>query len=785
MPMWGLPTKSADALIALSVFVTMGVLYYSETTSLPSYILRFLTLLPIVLTVYQYGLVSGFVISGMYSGAFLPQFIKLLIEGQSIINVLELGAFLLFLNISTYIIADTLSSLLSQRALESDVRNWEILLSKTLSSEEILEFLLQETRKMLDVEEVLLLVRIPSGSTWRAITEQTRMKLQIPSVIDTSSKRFTLVQWLILQKTPIALNDLDQIDSSLLQDSAGLKSLLAYPLKDEDDVLLGVIVLFNKRADDFDKRDLWTLAPLAAKGGTALQQAGLYAKTDRALARRVDELSMIQHTAQVLNTTLDPEVIVEQTLNCALDLCLGEIGGIVLGTERTPKFIHYEGVSGSPQHALALMTAADELTEAQILAETEEPPFLSEKSTTRVLAPIRCRGGALGGVLVERRLLDPVEAATLSALTSLTEHAATALENAQLFKDIRREKQRADRIIQSAVDGLFTVDQELRILVFNPAAENLTGWTAEDVWGRRYTEILHCKENPLNTAIETGRVVHDQRIVIQQKLGTKRVIALSAAPLLEAEGAVYGAVALFRDVTENEQLERVQHEFIAAVSHELRSPLTKMNMALEMMSDAPNSTVESDRPYLCILREQCRQLTTFADRILEVYKLERDEIDLQCAPLPVADLVSVCVEDLRATIASHNVLIDVPSDLPWVAADARAVQTVLNNLVDNAVNYAPAGTDIEVSLVANLPNYVTVRVRDHGPGIAPEHQSQVFGKFYRIDGGDAQSVYGHGLGLYIAKHLIEAMGGEIWLESDYGAGCLFAFTLPVLEGDYE
>ena len=219
-------------------------------------------------------------------------------------NILELGAFLLFLNISTYIIADTLSSMRSQRALESDVKKWEILLSKTLSSEEILDFLLQETRKMFDVEEVLLLVRSPTGSTWRGITEDARMKLQIPSVIDTSSHRFTLVQWLTLQQNPITLNGLDQPDSSLLRDRAGLRSLLVYPLKDEEDALLGMIVLFNKQAGDFDKRDLWTLAPLAAKGSTALQQAGLYAKTDQALARRVDELSIIEHTARMLNTTL-------------------------------------------------------------------------------------------------------------------------------------------------------------------------------------------------------------------------------------------------------------------------------------------------------------------------------------------------------------------------------------------------------------------------------------------------------------------------------------------------
>jgi len=125
---------------------------------------------------------------------------------------------------------------------------------------------------------------------------------------------------------------------------------------------------------------------------------------------------------------------------------------------------------------------------------------------------------------------------------------------------------------------------------------------------------------------------------------------------------------------------------------------------------------------------------------------------------------------LRSTMAS-----------PWLWADEVGTQTVLNGLIDNAVKYSPTGTSIELTVEPCGDGCITIAVQDKGPGIAPEHQSKVFDRFYRVDGSDARSVYGHGLGLSIAKQLVTAMGGEIWVESEMGKGSRFAFTLPMME----
>jgi signal transduction histidine kinase len=285
--------------------------------------------------------------------------------------------------------------------------------------------------------------------------------------------------------------------------------------------------------------------------------------------------------------------------------------------------------------------------------------------------------------------------------------------------------------------------------------------------------------------METQKVVQNKRLVIQQSQGTKRVISISAAPLLESSGKVSGAVALFRDVTEREHLERVQREFIAAVSHELRAPLTKMSMTLEMIPGAVQATADDKPLYLDILKEQCQQLNSFADRILEVFRIERGELKLQINPIPLTDIISAAVQIWTARAPGHHLHFYGPQHTIWARADQNALQTILDNLLDNAVKYTPTGTDIEISLLRETEHYTTVHVRDDGPGIAPEDQNRVFDRFYRVDGTDAQTVYGHGLGLYIAKRLVEAMEGTIWVESDVGAGCQFAFTLPVVEENHE
>jgi PAS domain S-box-containing protein len=344
-------------------------------------------------------------------------------------------------------------------------------------------------------------------------------------------------------------------------------------------------------------------------------------------------------------------------------------------------------------------------------------------------------------------------------------------------------------IIHSIADGLFTTDGTGHILTFNPAAEQLTGWSAEETVGRICCEVLGCHNLEiadadhcqLLQALSQQRATYIERYIIRQKSGTKRVISISMAPLPANNDAPFGSVFLFRDITEQDEMERLQKELIAAISHELRAPLSHISTITETLTESDDIAMKPYYKYLDNLMVQTKRLADFSDRILDVYQLETGRLNLQLRPLPVCLLVDELIKQWEVNSAHHNLMVHLPEKSPWVWADEDGFKTVMNNLVDNAVKYSPPNTKIDI-FVKQTPNgFITCAVQDQGLGIGPEFQTKIFQRFYRLDGGDAQRVYGHGLGLYIAKTLVEAMGGEIWVESEVGKGSNFAFCLPIME----
>jgi signal transduction histidine kinase len=241
-----------------------------------------------------------------------------------------------------------------------------------------------------------------------------------------------------------------------------------------------------------------------------------------------------------------------------------------------------------------------------------------------------------------------------------------------------------------------------------------------------------------------------------------------------------GGVVLCRDITEQDELDRLQREFVAAISHQLRGPLASMSAAVEMLQEETEDA-SSDYQQSCLetVAVQTDRLADFADRILDLFRMETGELALQPRPLPVSFMLNRAAASWQVALDEHHLSVRVPEEAIWVEADEDAVHTVLDNLIDNAVKYSPPGTTVAVRAARGENGYARISVEDEGPGIAPERQNRVFERFYRVDGGDSQRVYGHGLGLYIARRLVEAMGGRIWVESEEGGGSRFAFTLPL------
>jgi signal transduction histidine kinase len=237
------------------------------------------------------------------------------------------------------------------------------------------------------------------------------------------------------------------------------------------------------------------------------------------------------------------------------------------------------------------------------------------------------------------------------------------------------------------------------------------------------------------------------------------------------------AVAFNRMSSELENLERLRRDLVANVSHELKTPISALRAHLENLLDG----VEKAQPEtLQVMLAQSERLGRLVDQLLELSRLESGDLPLDRSEIPLRPLVSRVMSEIDVTRSRRDVELaqDVPEDLPPVYADAERIYQVLFNLLDNAVRFTPAGGRVRVT-AARRNGAVDVTVADTGPGISAEHLPRVFERFYRVDTARSRDEGGTGIGLAIARSVVEAHGGRIWAESEPGRGSTFTFELPV------
>jgi two-component system phosphate regulon sensor histidine kinase PhoR len=251
-------------------------------------------------------------------------------------------------------------------------------------------------------------------------------------------------------------------------------------------------------------------------------------------------------------------------------------------------------------------------------------------------------------------------------------------------------------------------------------------------------------------------------------------------------GETAGAVVVLHDITQLRNLERVRRDFVANVSHEFKTPLTAIQGFAETLLGGAIDDTENRRRFLEIILEHARRLARLTDDLLKLSRMDADRLEMEIRRVGVAEFVESCVETLQRRAAEKDLQIsmDLPKGLPEVAADRRRLAEILQNLLDNSVQYTPAGGRIEVS-AEKKGDEVVFTVTDTGIGIPKADQPRIFERFYRVDVARSREAGGTGLGLSIAKHLIDAHGGRIWVESEVGYGSRFHFSVPIYVAEHE
>ena len=385
---------------------------------------------------------------------------------------------------------------------------------------------------------------------------------------------------------------------------------------------------------------------------------------------------------------------------------------------------------------------------------------------------------ANGVLAVYRR--EPLSPSERSVLETLASQISVLIQNHRLFAQTFQQAQLAE-IVEHTSDGVFVISHDGRILSWNPAMERITGFTQEEVEGRVYEEVLGGPARGGGELVasfdrtERGEACDS---LLVTKGGERRWIRHTGTPIRDREGAPKACVVVAHDVTTEVQTEQMKKDFVAMVSHELRSPLTPLKGFLaSLLQGTAEDSPEARREYYRIMLRQADKLERLITDLLDVSQIDSGALLVDTSPIELTRLVAEQIAEIAAQHPKRSITFIEPDTPILVKADGFRVQQVLANLVSNAVKYSPADAPVEVS-VLSVGGEGVVSVRDRGTGILLSDQNRVFDRFYRVENGSDRRTGGTGLGLYIARQLVEAMCGRLWLVSKPGEGSTFSFSMP-------
>jgi two-component system, NtrC family, sensor histidine kinase KinB len=347
------------------------------------------------------------------------------------------------------------------------------------------------------------------------------------------------------------------------------------------------------------------------------------------------------------------------------------------------------------------------------------------------------------------------------------------------------EKRKSEAIVESISDGLIVTDANMRIIHVNGPVADLFGCAESGIEGEPVATVV--RDERVIALIREGS--KKEAVVVKQKddllqfdvAGRHLFFRPKVTRIFNTEGVLYGVVTLLQDVTQFKELDRMKSDFIANVSHEFRTPVTSINMSVDILNQGILGPLnERQKELIDSAKEDCQRLTKLARELLQLAKLESGRLQLHNEDLDVRSLIESSVRPLQLQFQEKKVTLafDIPSPQPHLVADEQALNSVISNLVTNALKNTDPGGTVSIR-VGEEDDNVRIEVDDTGRGISAENIEKVFDKFVQVKRSSDATPGSVGLGLAIAKEIVEMYGGRIWATSVMGKGSTFSFTLPV------
>ncbi len=696
-------------------------------------------------------------------------------------------------------------------------------ISATMDLNVMIRIVREQVPQLTDAEDVYLAMYDPKT---QIISFPMAVRRGAELVIPPRKMGSDEVSFVIKMRRPLPLGGdhptIDEVRSNLgiINGEGDVKRYLGVPLIAGDQVV-GVLAVRDANASrPFGLNDQRILTTIGTQLGATIQNAQLFTEiNERVKARTLelqqerDRLDALYRVTSQLVSTVDMQGALARALPIVAEAIGADEGVVLLHDSRRGRLLPHvqmRAIEGAANHPADMLGEwMMQQGQAVIVDDLHRVPYWNERVAgaqdwrSAVGAPLTGQDEDRGVLIFLSREVQHFSEAQLKLVSAAAFQFAAALKDAELYSLIRsqneqltnllqseqEERGKSAAILQSITDGVVVVDSNGKIVLVNEAAESILNATRKLTEDQTLTRLAATSgSSNTNWAAKLMEWVRSARqrsgslYAGRMELGAK-IIDVQLSPVMIGDQTL-GTVAVFRDITRDMELDRRKSEFIANVSHELRTPLTSIKGYTDLMAMGVGGSMNDQQGrFMSTIRENTERMTTLVNDLLQIAALDAGGEALETEAVNIGEIVQTVVETVRDAPEHVNKPIRIEADiapgLPMLQADRAKLTQALINVVDNAFNFTPAEGRIDIR-AEQRADYLLLSIKDTGIGIPEEFHERVWNRFERVEQSAlALAVSGTGLGLPIAKQVVEMHGGRIWFESKMNVGTTFYIELPL------
>lgn len=617
--------------------------------------------------------------------------------------------------------------------------------------------------------------------------------------------------------------DVERVSAAalLLAREEGFKCYAYLPLQANNQVI-GMLAVYYDEVHIFSPREVRLLETFGNQAALAVTNARIYQHVDIQLARRIGQIVRMADISQRLSSTLEMEQIFNLVIDSAIEGCNADAGMLVLTEDpelgrgtKALNMVAWRGLdptskTRAPHHVVQRIAESHIFESGQLVLQSGDSSNFSAPNS-HMSVPILLEERVIGAIALESDMINAFNQDDLAFVSQLAVQAAVAIRNGQLYRHAQSVRDRLSAILDASNDGLLMIDAKSRIVMTNTRMKDFWDFARQDFRPRSPDQFL---ADPLSALGEglgyeegelselLGRGIRNPgmqpRTDLYATSGTgsrQRFVERTAAPVRDEAGNFIGLLLLFRDVTEQKELEEARNNLSELIVHDLRAPLQAMAGSLRLFETVGSKAPEErDRKLVTQAAElsnrALKKLLNMVNNLLDLSRMERGEIQIDAAIENLPGILEDIAQDLKPLAQEMDALIQVEpaQEVPPAYVDRDLIERVVLNLADNGLKYSEAGTIIRLRAGVWTPPerdgkeqkpMLRVDVLDQGPGVPDEFKMSIFERFSMVPGRKGRRASA-GLGLAFCRLAVESHGGRIWVEDGpEGQGSCFSFTVPI------